>query len=587
MRWFNAERLKKILTFPVETVNLLNDGTGCVDKEWEEFTAQMWSEGASFFCYTSDSVDALASCCYSKDTEVLVKDSKGAYRLTFEEIENKKFAPNGYRIFNNGKWSSGHLVKLPARPMYKVTTTNNKTMILTDNHRNNCLGGMKYTKDLTTDDYIMFNTTALEALYNKDEHLTYEQGVIIGAFLGDGSMGSTLTLADGTIKVYEINFSLSDNKMWLVDLINKGIRDCGIESELRIRSSTHNVIACRISSQALTDFIVRWTGWHRGVYSYNKSLNMDCLLQSVDFRRGIVDGWFATDGNMKDPKNPNPLTMRAYTTSYTLLKDMETVCTSLGLQTYVGVDDRKEGPVFREVRYNKNYPVHYMTLYRKTFYRVANKDIAIFRDNSYYFRIKSIEPVQSDDKYVYCFEMDNPLDDKFTLPNGIHNFNCRLRNSIESNVFSYTLGAGGLMTGSKGVITINISRLVQNVAKEHGGKENITLDDISLRISEQVSKIHKYLTAKNENLKESLNAKMLPVYDANYIDLSRQYLTIGVNGFVEGAEFLGIDISPNEDYFKYGEAVLKPIFDTNRKDRTAELMFNTECVPTFCGNLAV
>lgn len=104
---------------------------------------------------------------------------------------------------------------------------------------------------------------------------------------------------------------------------------------------------------------------------------------------------------------------------------------------------------------------------------------------------------------------------------------CRLRNSIESNVFSYTLGAGGLMTGSKGVITVNINRLVQNVAREHGGKENITFDDISLRISEQVSKIHKYLTAWNEILKESFNARMLPVYDAGYISLEKQYLTIG------------------------------------------------------------
>ena len=58
-----------------------------------------------------------------------------------------------------------------------------------------------------------------------------------------------------------------------------------------------------------------------------------------------------------------------------------------------------------------------------------------------------------------------------------------------------------------------------------------------------------------------------------------------INGFVEGAEFLGIDISPNEEYFKYGEAILKPIYDLNRKDRTEELMFNTEFVPKVCGDL--
>ena len=52
-----------------------------------------------------------------------------------------------------------------------------------------------------------------------------------------------------------------------------------------------------------------------------------------------------------------------------------------------------------------------------------------------------------------------------------------------------------------------------------------------------------------------------------------------INGFVESAEFLGIDISPNEEYFKYGEAILKPIYDLNRKDRTEELMWNCEYVP--------
>ena len=32
---------------------------------------------------------------------------------------------------------------------------------------------------------------------------------------------------------------------------------------------------------------------------------------------------------------------------------------------------------------------------------------------------------------------------------------------------------------------------------------------------------------------------MLPLFDAGYINMSRQYLTIGVNGLVEAAEFLG------------------------------------------------
>ena len=56
-------------------------------------------------------------------------------------------------------------------------------------------------------------------------------------------------------------------------------------------------------------------------------------------------------------------------------------------------------------------------------------------------------------------------------------------------------------------------------------------------------------------------------------------MTLGINGFVEGAEFLGIDISPNDKYFEYGEKILKPIYALNKRDKTKEIMFNTEFVP--------
>ena len=66
---------------------------------------------------------------------------------------------------------------------------------------------------------------------------------------------------------------------------------------------------------------------------------------------------------------------------------------------------------------------------------------------------------------------------------------------------------------------------------------NLTPDQISEAVREQVIKIHKYLTAYNEIVKDNFKSKMLPVYDAGYISLEKQYLTIGINGFVEGAEF--------------------------------------------------
>ena len=54
MKWFNKERTKYILTFPVETMAMLTDGHDIVDKEYADFTAEMWAEGHSFFCYLSE-----------------------------------------------------------------------------------------------------------------------------------------------------------------------------------------------------------------------------------------------------------------------------------------------------------------------------------------------------------------------------------------------------------------------------------------------------------------------------------------------------------------------------------------------------
>ena len=63
MRWFNAERKKTLLTFPVEALAMLSNGKDIIDKNYKNLAAEMWSEGHSFFVYLSDNPDSLASCC--------------------------------------------------------------------------------------------------------------------------------------------------------------------------------------------------------------------------------------------------------------------------------------------------------------------------------------------------------------------------------------------------------------------------------------------------------------------------------------------------------------------------------------------
>ena len=67
MKWFNSERKKTLMAFPVETMALLTDGSDVIDKDYKDFTAEMWAEGHSFFLYLSDNPDSLSSCCRLKN----------------------------------------------------------------------------------------------------------------------------------------------------------------------------------------------------------------------------------------------------------------------------------------------------------------------------------------------------------------------------------------------------------------------------------------------------------------------------------------------------------------------------------------
>lgn len=142
---------------------------------------------------------------------------------------------------------------------------------------------------------------------------------------------------------------------------------------------------------------------------------------------------------------------------------------------------------------------------------------------------------------------------------------CRVRNQLlEKPEFSYTLGAGGVATGSVNVMTLNMNRLVQD------GRD----------LKTEMEKLHKYQLAYREIVKTFLEAKMLPAYDAGFIHLEKQYSTAGIMGFVEAAEFLGIEPGNNEQYKGWVAEQLQIIYDANREaTKKYGVPFNTEMVP--------
>lgn len=366
MNWFNDERTHAVLTFPVETANLLVTNYQYADDETADFMAEMWSKGHSFFMYQSDSVDALASCCFSGDQFAKVKIDGTEFDLPFADLY-ARYGDSVLDVYYLGGWKKGRTIKLPPRPIYRIELDNDAILLASDNHIH-------------------------------------------------------------------------------------------------------------------------------------------------------------------------------------VLKDREIATTDLVVGDKLRCYDHGE---------------------------------------TVYSSVLSVEQIPYHGSSIYCFAMEDQAEPYFTLSNGVVTHNCRLRNEIQDNVFSYTLGAGGVKTGSKCVITLNLNRIIQDWYNQASPDER--MGGISEHIAGIITRVHKYLNGWNAKLWDDFEAGLLPMYTQGFIDLDKQYLTCGVNGFVEAAEFLatkddckygGVRISPDNAAYKALSAdILGTIKRINREARSEHTMFNLECVP--------
>lgn len=189
---------------------------------------------------------------------------------------------------------------------------------------------------------------------------------------------------------------------------------------------------------------------------------------------------------------------------------------------------------------------------------------------------------------------------------------CRLRNSLKDaeddehnhTTHQFSMGTASVATGSKSVMTINLNRVIQNATRKYFEEvegtqlekgvqvdinkvkdKDLLYTYISSGITEITERVHKYQRAFNEIVKDFLNAKMLDVYRAGFINMKKQYLTVGVNGLTDAAEFLSIEPNLNKDYEEFVNNILETINISNRKDKTRDCMYNTEFVPKHTGHV--
>ena len=110
---------------------------------------------------------------------------------------------------------------------------------------------------------------------------------------------------------------------------------------------------------------------------------------------------------------------------------------------------------------------------------------------------------------------------------------CRLRSESNNEYFN-SFGAGSTKIGSLGVVTLNMARaaIKSRKNKEKFIKEVARLTEIACKIN----------NVKRHIIQKRIDGGYLPLYTYGYMDISKQYLTTGVNGLNEAIQFMGENI---------------------------------------------
>lgn len=547
-------RSSNMFTFPVLTYSLLYKDGKFVDEDFARWCSDhntVWND-SNFF--VSDNVGTLSNCPLDGNTEIIYwSDRYNEYKVSSisQVYDNLNHDNKTIRVLSNGKRVAAKINKFNIVPNYKITLANGESIITTANHLNKVYGkDYVETKDLTTDDYLPYSRLPIE----DNDSLSYEEGYIIGAFLGDGSYHNS----NG------ITLSLNrDKKQKIIDFVHNyctkrfaaTIKECVLTSEISGKQSCINV---KIKSPYLRSLIEMFV---IGDNALNKSISPRAFSQSIDFKRGIIEGLYDTDGG-----NLN----RIYTSSVQLKNSLITLCSTIGIITNVTEDNRDN-----RLGNNTCYTIR---LYSTDTIRQKQKNVYIKDEEYYWIKIKSIEKINTKAKVSYCVEILEDIEPVFMLANGIITHNCRLlSDTTKLDAFINSIGGTALSIGSVKVNTINLVRIFYEV----GGNEEKYLE----LLKERVILCCKVLDRIRHIIQRNVEKGLLPNYTDGGVEMSKQYCTVGILGLYEVIKAFGYTNTDQFGYISYsneGLSFAQRIFDTinNVKDGfTNEYSFNVESVP--------
>lgn len=547
----NGDAQGNALSYPIPTFNIGKD------MDWDNpYYKNVWEMSAKYgLPYFGNFVqgnlkedDVYSMCCFTEDEKVIYKDNYGNIKTDVMKNINEDV-----KLFNSDGWVNAKKITLPNRKMYKIKTHNGVETIMSDNHINLTYDGDKYTKDLTTNDYLAFNEKSMIS-YNSDD---YMMGKFIGIIAGDGS------LSENEIRIC-LNY---DTKDYLAKQIEEFLIKYGLVLSEYVSNSglkntsipVYNVVKNindKEASKKRDYLFFKLKSYITFENAHNKVFKDSILNESDDFKQGIIDGYYETDGGNKG---------RIYSVNENLIKSFATMLNSMGISYNISVDNRdstktlSDNPIYCIRPYGKHHKQY------KNFFK--RKDDKIF------FKITSIEEVDYD-KELHSFEMENQNNPYFTLANGLYTHNCRLRlNKRELINKTGGLFGAGEKTGSLGVYTINLP----NVAFRNKNKsESLFFNDLL----EQMEIGKKQLMLKKKFVKDLFDKNLYPALKIYLVSLDTLFLTIGMIGANEMClNYLGvgIDTEKGKDFtFKVLEFMKDKLSDF--QEETGEL-FNLEATP--------
>lgn len=552
-------RSANLFTFPVLTYSLLYRNGEFVDKEFARWCSDhntTWND-SNFF--VSEDVNTLSNCPLNGDTKILYwseryKEFKySAIKDIFFNLQRND--ENELIVLANGKKVRCKINKFNESAHYRIELINGAVINTTGNHLNKVYGkDYVPTCKLTTEDYLPISIIP----YKETNDMTYEEGKIIGMFLGDGSYRNKT----------EVTFSLHNEtdaddieflKAYCVKNFHaKVIEYLGI-SNLTKESHCLNL---SLNSAMLRGLIEQFVD---GDNALNKAINLKALSCSKEFRQGIIDGIYTTDGS----KNIGGGSNRLYTSSEALKDTIVLLCASLGIATTISVDER-------DGRLGKN-PCYTIRFYTPNG-RSQRKDVYICDDEYMWFKVKSITNTKPTE-VAYCLEvLDKDAPEEFMLGNGVVTHNCRLlSDTTKLNAFINSIGGTALSIGSVKVNTINLMRIA--LESEHDEKKYLKLLEKRAVLCCKALDVVRYI------IKRNVEKGLLPNYQDGGIEMDKQYNTIGILGLFEAIEEFGytyVDEFGCTYYTDKGIEFASKIFDVLNKVKdnfTTEYSLNIESVP--------